>query len=70
MAIVVKQYFKEDRALRTETPINNTRNFGIGKKLANLHALRSVGFTVNRRLPHVETLSQDCRIGVTCLFFG
>ena len=59
----IKQYFKEDRALRTETTVNNTRNFGIGKKLANLPALREVGFTANRRLLHVETLSQDCRVG-------
>jgi len=59
----IKQYFKEDRALRTETTVNNTRNFGIGKKLVNLPALREVGFTANRRLLHVETLSQDCRVG-------
>jgi hypothetical protein len=59
----IKQYFKEDRARRTETTVNNTRNFGIGRKLANLPALRAVGFTANRRLLDVETLSQDCRIG-------
>ncbi|HYB26363.1 MAG TPA: hypothetical protein VEF89_07110, partial [Solirubrobacteraceae bacterium] len=27
----VKQYFKEGRALRTETTINDTRDFGIGR---------------------------------------
>ena len=59
----IKQYFKEDRALRTETTVNHTRNFGIGKKLVNLPALREVGFAANRRLLHVDTLSQDCRIG-------
>jgi hypothetical protein len=39
----IKQYHKEGRALRTlrtETTINNTRDFGIGKKLKNLPALR------------------------------
>src|SRR3954465_14945955 len=32
----IKQYHKEGRALRTETTINNTRDFGIGKLLKNL----------------------------------
>ena len=59
----IKQYFKEDRALRTETTINNTRDFAIGRKLENLPALREIGFNANRRLLEVETLSQDCRIG-------
>ena len=31
-------------ALRTETTINNTRDFGIGKRLTNLPALREIGF--------------------------
>ena len=44
----IKQYHKEGRALRTETTINNSRDFGIGKRLTNLPALREVGFTANR----------------------
>ena len=32
----IKQYHKEGRALRTETTINNTRDFDIGKRLLNL----------------------------------
>ena len=32
----IKQYHKENRALRTETTINNTHDFGIGKRLHNL----------------------------------
>jgi hypothetical protein len=59
----LKQYHKEGRALRTETTINNTRDFGIGKRLKNLPALREVGFQANRRLLHVEKISQDCAIG-------
>lgn len=58
----IKQYFKLDRALRTETTINNTRDFGIGRKLNNLPALRAIGFNANRRLLEVETLSQDCML--------
>ena len=35
----IKQYHKEGRALRTETTINDTRDFGIGKRLSNLARL-------------------------------
>jgi hypothetical protein len=40
----IKQYHKEGRALRTETTINDTRDFRIGKSVANLPALRQIGF--------------------------
>lgn len=56
----IKQYHKEGRALRTETTINNTRDFGIGKRLHNLPALREVGFRANRRLLDTERISHDC----------
>jgi hypothetical protein len=56
----IKQYFKEGRALRTETTINNTRDFRLGRNLTNLPALRAIGFAANRRLLEVETVSQDC----------
>ena len=59
----IKQYHKEGRALRTETTINNTRDFGIGKLLKNLPALRQIGFQANRRLLDVQTISHDCSIG-------
>ncbi len=59
----IKQYHKEGRALRTETTINDTRDFAIGKRLPNLPALRAVGFAANRRLLDVQTLSHDCQIG-------
>jgi len=58
----IKQYHKENRALRTETTINNTYDFGIGKRLHNLPKLREVGFAANRRLLEVERLSHDCMI--------
>lgn len=59
----IKQYYKEGRALRTETTINDTRDFGIGKRLKNLPALREIGFRANRRLLDVQQVSQDCAIG-------
>src|SRR4029453_5840110 len=59
----VKQYHKKGQALRTETTINNTYDFEIGRALRNLPALREIGFAANRRLLHVESLSHDCLIG-------
>lgn len=56
----IKQYYKEGRALRTETTINNTRDFYIGKSLRNLYALRQIGFQANRCLLQVEYISHDC----------
>lgn len=58
----IKQYFKHGRALRTETTINDTRDFAIGKRLCNLPLLRKVGFEANRRLLHVQRLSHDCSL--------
>lgn len=56
----IKQYHKENRALRTETTINNTYDFGVGRRLHNLPKLREIGFAANRRLLEVERLSHDC----------
>ncbi len=59
----IKQYHKEGQALRTETTINDTYDFAVGRALRNLPALREIGFAANRRLLHVESLSHDCLIG-------
>jgi hypothetical protein len=59
----IKQYHKEGRALRTETVINDTRDFAIGRRLSNLSALRKVGFQANRRLLDVQRISHDCTLG-------
>jgi hypothetical protein len=59
----IKQYHKEGRALRTETTINDTRDFNIGRRLKNLPALREIGFAANRRLLEVQQVSQDCAVG-------
>jgi len=70
----IKQYFKEHRALRTETVICNTRDFGIGRRVTaeNWKALRTVGEAANQRLcdaqaadarpaPDVATFTQVTR---------
>jgi hypothetical protein len=70
----IKQYFKEHRALRTETVIGDTHDFGIGRRVtsANWRALRQVGEHANQRLcdaqaadarpaPDVVTLTEVTR---------
>jgi hypothetical protein len=74
----LKQYFKEHRALRTETVISDTRDFGIGRRVnaINWNALRAVGHHANRRLcdaqaadaqpaPDVVTLNRVTRPSLT-----
>ena len=55
----IKQYHKLGKAIRTETTINDTKDFGLSKRLANLPALRQIGFTANRRLLGVQRVSHD-----------
>jgi hypothetical protein len=52
----IKQYFKEGRALRTETVICDTHDFGVGRRVCakNWKALRDVGQSANRRLCDAE----------------
>ena len=57
-----KQYFKEKRALRTEITINNSKDFGIGKDIANLPYLQEIGRNINRRLLDVQHVSQKCGV--------
>jgi hypothetical protein len=56
----VKQYFKEQHALRTETTINNPKDFDVNKGLDNLPYLRELGHQVNRKLLEVERVSHAC----------
>ena len=56
----VKQYWKCDRALRTETTINDAHDFGVGKLLANFPILRTIGRDINRRLLHLERETHHC----------
>jgi hypothetical protein len=63
----VKQYHKEGRALRTETVVNDPGDFGIGKGLANLPALRQAGFTANRRLLSVQKISHAPAAGAAAI---
>ena len=55
----LKCYFKEHRALRTETVICDTKDFGIGRRVnqANWQALRAVGESANARM--CEAMARD-----------
>lgn len=46
----IKQYFKLGHAIRTETTINDSTDFGVGRRLHNLASLARIGFNANRRL--------------------
>ena len=59
----IKQYFKLNRAVRTETTVNDSHDFGVGRLLHNLPALRKIGFSANRRLLEVERTSSDPTAG-------
>lgn len=56
----VKQYFKEGRALRTETTINDPDDFGLKKHISNLPYLQKLGRHINRRLLDVQRVSPNC----------
>lgn len=55
----IKQYFKEEKALRTETTINQTTDFYFNKSLENLPQLRDIAHQANLKLLDAERLSTD-----------
>ena len=65
----IKQYFKEGRALRTETTVNDTRDFGIGRRLTqeNWEALVQVGHRVNQRFLDHQLQACQCAPDATTL---
>ncbi len=56
----IKQYFKEERALRTETTFNDPYDFGVGRGLRNFASLRTLGQRMNTRLLQIERTAHDC----------
>ena len=59
----VKQYLNGGRALRTETVVNDTYDFGVKRMLCNLDDLKTIGFAANRRLLGVQRISHDPPLG-------
>ena len=60
----IKQYYKGGRALRTETVVNDTYDFGVGRRLSNFDDLKAIGFAANRRLLGVQRISHHCQLGL------
>ena len=65
----VKQYFKEGRALRTETTINDTHEFGIKRRVTpeNWDALTAIGHQINDRLLQSQLDACQCAPDATAL---
>jgi hypothetical protein len=63
----IKQYHKLGKALRTETTINDTEDFGVAKGLSHLPELKEIGFTASRRLLDVQRISHDPAQGTAAL---
>jgi len=62
----LKQYHKtcaSGAALRTETTINNSYDFAVGRLVKNLPRLREIGFSTNHRMIEVQKASHDGRVG-------
>jgi hypothetical protein len=63
----VKQYFKEERALRTETTINDPTDFQSRKALETLPELRATGARINEQVLTVERVSHACSLSQDAL---
>jgi hypothetical protein len=63
----VKQYFKEGRALRTETTINDAGDFHVSRGLQHFDTLRTLGQRINTRLLEFEQVADDCALVETDL---
>lgn len=65
----VKQYFKDGRALRTETTVNDPNDFGVGRTLNahNWKALTTLGHEINDRLLQAQLQACSCAPDPTTL---
>jgi len=63
----IKQYFKEERALRTETTINDPTDFQSKKALETLPQLRATGARINEQMLAVERVSHACSLSQDAL---
>jgi len=59
----IKQYHKESKALRTETTINNTNDFDIGKGSRCINSVFGVGAAT---FALWRTRWSRCRVGLRC----
>jgi hypothetical protein len=59
----IKQYLKDDRALRVETVINNPSDLDVHRRIEHLPELVAKARQVNHRLLIIERAGQSCAIG-------
>lgn len=59
----MERNFKLGHGIRTETTINDSADFGIGRRLHNLPSLARTGFRANRRLLDAQRTSCDTLTG-------
>jgi hypothetical protein len=58
----IKEYLKENRALRIETVVNSPTDLGCQRRLINLPELQAKARAANRRLLEVQRAGQGCAI--------
>ena len=63
----IRQYHKPGKAIRTETTIDDTRDFGVAKGRSHLPELRQIGFQASQRLLDVQRISHDPADGAAAL---
>jgi hypothetical protein len=56
----IKQYLKDDRALRIETVVNDPHDLGCQRRLRNLGELQARARTANHRLLDTQRVGQGC----------
>ena len=56
----VKEYFKDGRAMRIETVINNPTDLGVLRRIEHLDELQAKAHEVNRRLLDHQRVGQGC----------
>ena len=68
-ALKVKEHFKESRALRTETTVNDPRHFAIGRRVTSesWDWLVNIGHQINPRLLSAQLQACPCALDVTTL---
>lgn len=59
----IKQYLKDNRALRIEAVINNPSDLDVARRLEHLPALIAKARAINDRLLIIERAGQSCAIG-------
>jgi hypothetical protein len=66
-ALEILLVLKLGKALRTETTISDTHDFGVAKGLSHLPEPKEIGYSASRRLLGVQRISHDPAEGAAAL---